>query len=164
MTISITNRPAPVWLRELVHGRADYEELLGWPVSVQVGDRLLIVAIGRTVEAVTMPAGLGARVSAQMGIAMLSGPVVADPDGDRWTFLTKPLDHLRPNITADLSHLRVEVAPHGSHVVIPTSPDTTTGKVWRWVEQPASGKPLPPAYAVIAVTRRRATADHLLAA
>ncbi len=164
MTISITNRPAPVWLRELAHGRAEYEELLGWPVSVQVGNRLLIVSIGQTVEAVTMPAGLGARVRAELGIAMLSGPVVADPDGVRWTFITKPLDHLRPNITADLSHLRVVVAPHGSHVTIPTGPDVSAGKVWRWIERPAPGKPLPPAYAVIAVTRRLAALDHLLAA
>lgn len=164
MTISITNRPAPAWLRELAHGRAEYEELLGWPVSVQVGDRLLIVAIGRTIEAVTMPAALGTRVRAEMGIAMQSGPVAADPDGERWTFLTKPLDHLRPNITADLSHLRVVVAPHGSHVAIPTGPEVSTGKVWRWVERPAPGKPLPPAYAVIAVTRRLATAAHMLAA
>lgn len=164
MTISITNRPAPVWLRELAHGRAEYEELLGWPVSVQVGNRLLIVAIGHTVEAVTMPAGLGARVRAELGIAMLSGPVVADPDGVNWTFITKPLDHLRPNITADLSHLRVVVAPHGSHVAIPTGPRVSAGKVWRWIERPAPGKALPPAYAVIAVTRRLATLDHLLAA
>ena len=49
MTLSITNRPAPAWLTELAHGRATYEELLGWPVSVQVGDRLLIVAIGQAV-------------------------------------------------------------------------------------------------------------------
>ena len=164
MTISITNRPAPAWLRELAHGRAEYEELLGWPVSVQVGNRLLIVAIGQVVEAVTMPAELGSRVRAELGIAMLSGPVAADPDGGRWTFLTKPLDHLRPNITADLSHLRVVVAPHGSHVAIPTGPEVSVGKVWRWVERPSPAKSLPPAYAVIAVTRRLATADHLLVA
>jgi hypothetical protein len=164
MTISITNRPAPAWLRELAHGRAEYEELLGWPVSVQVGNRVLIVAIGPVVEAVTMPAALGARVRAELGIAMLSGPVATDPDGDRWTFLTKPLEHLRPNITADLSHLRVVVAPHGSHVTIPTGPDVSAGQAWRWIERPSPAKPLPPAYAVIAVTRRLATADHLLAA
>ncbi|MBB4906396.1 hypothetical protein [Actinophytocola algeriensis] len=164
MTISITNRPAPVWLRELAHGRAEYEELLGWPVAVQVGNRLLIVAIGATVEAVTMPAGLGARVRAEMGIAMLSGPVVADPAGVRWTFITKPLDHLRPNIAADLSHLRVVVAPHGSHVTIPTGPEVSTGNGWRWIERPAPGRSLPPAYAVIAVTRRLAALDHSLAA
>ncbi len=164
MTISITNRPAPAWLRELAHGRAEYEELLGWPVSVQVGKRLLIVAIGQTVEAVTMPAGLGRRVQAELGIAMQSGPVVSDPEGGRWTFLTKPLDRLRANTSADLSHMRVTVAPHGSFVVIPASPTVTTGPMWRWIERPAPGRVLPPAYAVIAVTRRLAESDHLEAA
>ena len=163
MTISITNRPAPAWLRELAHGRASYEELLGWPVSVQVGKRVLIVAIGQTLDAVTMPASLGARVRAELGIAMLSAPIVCQPDGKRWTFLTKPLDRLRPNIAADLSHLRVDVAPAGAHIVIPTSPDTTSGQDWRWIEAPSPSRLLPPAYAVIGVTRRL-TQQHNLAA
>jgi hypothetical protein len=164
MTISITNRPAPAWLRELAHGRATYEELLGWPVAVQVGTRVLIVAIGQTVEAVTMPAALGAMVRGQLGISMLSGPIAADPDGKRWTFMTKPLETLRPNTAAGLSHLGVEVAPLGSHVPIPTTPQTTSGKGWRWLEQPAPARALPPAYAVIAVTRRLTELDHRLAA
>lgn len=163
MTISITNRPAPAWLRELAHGRATYEELLGWPVSVQVGKRVLIVAIGQVLEAVTMPASLGALVRAELGIAMLSGPVITDPEGKRWTFLTKPLDRLRPNVAADLSHLRVDVAPHGSHVVIPTDPNLTTGQLWRWLETPSPARSLPPAYAVIGVTRRLTEQHHLAA-
>jgi hypothetical protein len=164
MTISITNRPAPAWLRELAHGRAEYEELLGWPVSVQVGNRLLIVAIGQTVEAVTMPAGLGRRVHAELAIAMQSGPVASNPDGARWTFLTQPIDRLRENTTADLSHMGVTVAPPGSHVVLPPSPTVTSGLMWRWVERPTAARVLPPAYAVIAVARRLTEADHLQAA
>jgi len=163
MTISITNRPAPAWLRELAHGRASYEELLGWPVSVQVGKRVLIVAIGQMLDAVSMPAGLGARVRAELGIAMLSAPVVAEPDGTRWTFLTKPLDRLRPNIAADLSHLRVDVAPHGAHIVIPTDPHTTSGHEWRWIDAPSPSRALPPAYAVIGVTRRLTQQQDLAA-
>lgn len=154
MTISITNRPAPAWLRELAHARATYEELLGWPVSVQVGTRVLTMAIGQTLDAVSMPANLGAQVRGELGIAMLSGPVVADPDGKRWTFLTKPLDRLRPNIAADLSHVQVEVVPHGSHVVLPTDPHTQSGQLWRWIDPPSPGRSLPPAYAVIGMTRR----------
>jgi hypothetical protein len=163
MNISITNRPAPAWLRELAHGRDTYEELLGWPVSVQVGRRVLIVAIGQTLDAVSMPAPLGVRVRAELAIAMLSGPVVADADGARWTFLTKPLDRLRPNTAADLSHELVNVVPHGGHVVIPTEPDVTAGPRWRWVEPPSPARSLPPAYAVIGVTRRL-TDRHDLAA
>lgn len=165
MTSPITNLPAPPWLRELAHGRANYEELLGWPVSVQVGDRTLIVATGQTVDAVTMPAGLGMLVRRDLGIAMLCGPVVADPAGTRWTFLTKPFDALRSSITDDLSHLHVDVVPHGGHVVIPTDPHTCTGSLWRWIDEPRPTRPLPPAYAVIAVTRRIIDHDdHPLAA
>jgi hypothetical protein len=153
MTISITNRPAPAWLRELAHGRAAYEELLGWPVSVQVGRRTLIVATGQAVDAVTMPAPLGARVRAELGIAMLTGPVAAEPDGRRWTFLTKPLTHLRPSIAADLSHSHVEV-PHGGHVAIPAGPEVCAGRGRRWLERPTPARALPPAYAVICVVRR----------
>jgi hypothetical protein len=164
MTSSIMNRPAPTWLRELAHGRDTYEELLGWPVSVQVGNRLLTAATGHALDAVTMPADLGARVRVELDIAMLSAPVVADPDGTRWTFLTKPLDRLRPTIAADLSHLRVEVAPHGGHVVIPTDPGTLSGQLWCWVAPPSPARPLPPAYAVIAVTRRLTQQAQYLAA
>jgi hypothetical protein len=163
MTISITNRPAPAWLRELAHGRDTYEELLGWPVSVQVGKRVLIVAIGQVVDAVSMPAALGMLVRAQLDIAMLSGPIVADPDGRRWTFLTKPLDRLRPDIAAGLSHLMVELAPHGAYVALPTKPDTLSGQLWRWVEPPSPARVLPPAYAVIGVTRRLTDQHHLAA-
>lgn len=165
MTSPITNLPAPSWLRELAHGRANYEELLGWPVSVQVGDRTLIVATGQTVDAVTMPAALGTLVRRDLGIAMLCGPVVTDPAGSRWTFLTKPFDALRPTIAADLHHLAVDVVPHGGHVVIPTDPHTCTGSRWRWIDEPRPSRPLPPAYAVIAVTRRLIDHDdHPLAA
>ncbi|MFI7676866.1 bifunctional DNA primase/polymerase [Actinophytocola sp. NPDC049390] len=122
------------------------------------------MAIGQTVEAVTMPVGLGRRVQAQLAIAMQSGPVTTNPEGGRWTFLTQPVDRLRANTTADLSHMGVTVAPRGSYVVVPASPTLTTGLVWRWIERPAPARVLPPAYAVIAVARRLAGSDHLQAA
>jgi hypothetical protein len=147
MTLSISNRPAPAWLTELAHGRATYEELLGWPVSVQVGDRLLIVAVGQVVEAVTVPASLGAVVRAELGI----GPIVANPDGTRWTFLTRPVD--RP---ADFSHERIDVAPRGSYVTIPTDPTASSGQGWRWIEPPSPRRPLLPTHAVLRVLRRLA--------
>jgi hypothetical protein len=147
MTLSITNRPAPAWLTELAHGRDAYEELLGWPVSVQVGDRLLILAVGQTVEAVTVPASLGAVVRAELGI----GPIVADPDGARWTFLTRPVN--RP---AELAHERIDVAPRGSYVTVPTDPQTSSGPGWRWIEPPSPRRPLLPTNAVLRVLRRLA--------
>jgi hypothetical protein len=157
MTTSITNRPAPWWLRELAHGRAAYEEMLGWPVSVQVGNRVLIVAIGSSVAAMTMPAALGAAVRGELSLAMQNGPVLSDPDGLMWTFLTRPAECLRPGVATELAKARVRLAPRGGHVVVPTAPTirpTVVGTGWRWVDPPAPVRPLPPAYPVIAVTRR----------
>jgi hypothetical protein len=160
MTTSITNRPAPWWLRELVHGRAAYEELLGWPVSMQVGNRVLIVTIGSSIAAMTMPAALGASVRDELCLAMQSGPVLADPEGLKWTFLTRPLDCLRPDVATELAGSHVRLAPHGSHVVVPTAPTIPASRpapadrAWRWIEPPAPSRPLPLAYPVIAITRR----------
>jgi hypothetical protein len=154
MTVSIMTGRAPEWLRELSDGQANYTELLGWPVSMQVGSRNLTVAVGEVLDAVSMPAGLGVRVRDELGIAMLSGPVFADPDGRRWTFLTKPISTIRPGVAADLSALQVYLAPHGTFVVIPISNTTCAGRRWRWIERPVSSRALPPAYAVIALARR----------
>lgn len=165
-TTSITNRPAPWWLRELAHGRADYEELLGWPVSVRVGDRVLVVAIGSSVAALTMPAALGAAVRAQLRLAMQNGPVLTDPDGRMWTFLTKPVECLRTGVATELARSGVRLAPRGSHVVVPTAPTprpVPVGTAWRWLEPPAPARPLPPAYPVIAVTRRLTEREDLAA-
>ncbi len=157
MTHPITNRPAPWWLRELAHGRAAYEEQLGWPVSVQVGDRVLIVAIGSSIAAMTMPAALGASVRSELCLAMQCGPVLTDPPGLKWTFLTRPPEVLRPGVTTDLARAQVTLAARGGHVVVPTAPTNRpapVGTAWRWVEPPTPGHPLPPAYPVIAVARR----------
>lgn len=113
MTLT-TPRPAPGWLRELVDARASYQERLGWPVSVQVGQRNLVVATGGVLAAVAMPAALGSRVRAQLGIAILSAPIVANADGTRWTFLAKPDRPVRDSVAEDLSAAQVRVVPTGS--------------------------------------------------
>jgi len=157
MTTTITNRPAPWWLRELAHGRAAYEELLGWPVSVQVGNRVLIVSISSSIAALTMPAALGAAVREELTVALQDGPVLTDPEGSRWTFLTRPAECLRPGVATELAKVQVNLAPRGGHVVVPTAPTmgpAPVGTAWRWIEAPSPGRPLPPAYPVIAVTRR----------
>jgi hypothetical protein len=162
MTASITNRPAPWWLRELAHGRAAYEELLGWPVSVRVSDRVLIVATGAAIAAMTMPAALGALVRNELCVAMQRVPVLADPDGRRWTFLARPPEHLRPGVAGELAEMSVELAPRGGHIVVPTSPTGRSAvRTWQWVDAPTPGAGLPPAYPVIAVTRRLTERRHL---
>jgi hypothetical protein len=144
-------QPAPAWLRDLAAARAHYEELFGWPVAVQVGQRQLAVALGSTLDAITMPAELGAQVHAQLGIAMLAGPVIAHPDGGRWTFLTQAVPGTRGDIADGLAGQDVRHAGVGAYTVIPT--DAGNGG-WRWVHEPRPHQMLPSAYAVLATARR----------
>ncbi|HEX2131540.1 MAG TPA: hypothetical protein VHH15_08255 [Actinophytocola sp.] len=157
MTTSITNRPAPRWLRELAHGRAAYEELLGWPVSVRVSGRALVLATGPAASAVVMPAALGALVRKELCVAMQRVPILSDSDGGRWTFLIRPPESLRPGVGGELAEADVVLAPPGGYVVVPTSP---AGR--QWVEPPLPTRGLPPAYPVIAVTRRLTARRHLV--
>lgn len=162
MTTSITNRPAPQWLRDLAHGRAAYEELLGWPVSVQVSDRVLTLAVGTSVAAMTMPASLGSVVRKELAVAMQHVPVLTDPEGLKWTFLTRPPEELRSGVSDELAAAEVAFAPPGGHVVVPTSPTGRAAiRAWQWIDPPATGRTLPPAYPVIAVTRRVTAYRHL---
>jgi hypothetical protein len=157
MTTTLTSRPAPEWLRDLAEARARYEELLGWPVSIQVGSRDLALVIGARIGAVSMPARLGARVRQELGFALLSGPILADPSASWWTFLTKPTGALRPDVAHDLAAVRARIAPRGATTQIPLPPTDR-----RWVERPT--RPLPPASAVIAIVRRLTYDDGHLAA
>ncbi|HET9138707.1 hypothetical protein [Actinophytocola sp.] len=151
---TLTSRPAPVWLRELTDARAEYEEQLGWPVSLQVGRRDLVIVIGGALAAVGMPARLGARVRQELGIAMLCGPIVADPGRTWWTFLTKPVGVVRPDVAHDLAALRVRIAPRGSNVEVPPSVGASGTSGWHWVERPQPTRPLPPGAVVVATVRR----------
>lgn len=144
-------QPAPAWLRELAAARAHYEELFGWPVAVQVGQRQLAVALGHSMDAITMPATLAEQVHAQLGIALLAGPVIAHPDGGRWTFLTQSVTAARGDIVEGLEGQDVRHAGTGAYTVIPT--EAGNGG-WRWVNEPRPHQMLPSAYAVIATARR----------
>ncbi|RSM60058.1 hypothetical protein DMH04_54770 [Kibdelosporangium aridum] len=144
-------QPAPAWLRELAAARAHYEETFGWPVAVQVGQRQLAVALGQVLDAITMPADLADQVNQQLGIAMLAGPVIAHPDGGRWTFLTQAATMMRGDIVEGLAEHEVRHAGVGAYTVVPT--ETGDGG-WRWINEPRPHQMLPSAYAVIATARR----------
>jgi hypothetical protein len=150
-------QPAPAWLRELAAARAHYEEQFGWPVSVQVGQRQLAVALGQVLDAITMPAELAEKVQAQLGIAMLSGPVIAQPDGAVWTFLTQAATTMRGDIVDGLGDHEVRHAAAGAFTVIPT--ESGTGG-WRWINEPRPHHMLPSAYAVVATARRLCSAAN----
>lgn len=161
MTRTTTPRPAPAWLRELADARATYEELLGWQVSVQVGQRNLVVATGPALDAVAMPAALGMRVRAQLGISILPAPIVADADGTRWTFLAKPDKPVRSTVAEDLLAADIRMAPPGSYVAVPTALGATTDRVVRWIESPRPNQALPPMHAVLGHARRLTYDLHL---
>ncbi|OLF04694.1 hypothetical protein BLA60_39410 [Actinophytocola xinjiangensis] len=158
----ITNHPAPHRLRELATGRAAYEELLGWPVTVQVSRRELALVAGPDVSAMTMPTGLGALVRKELGVAMQHAPIVSTPDSRTWTFLTRPPElRLRTGVADELALAGVVFTPPGGHVALPRSPVGLPAiRTWQWVDPPTPGAALPPAYPVIAVTRRITARRH----
>ncbi|WP_020663616.1 hypothetical protein [Amycolatopsis benzoatilytica] len=166
MTIAMprpqTSTPAaPQWLRDLAAARTQYEELLGWPVTIDVTPRRLAVAVGQALDAVTMPATLGASVLAELQISMLAGPVIADPGGGTWwTFLTAPAARSRPDLPAELHARKVHLTPRGAHVIVPKH--IGDGESSQWISPPQPHRDLPPWSVVIGATRR--VVDHLASA
>jgi hypothetical protein len=148
MTTAGTTPAAPDWLRDLADARKDYEERLGWPVTIELQHRRLVAAVGERMDAITMPAALGRHVLAELQIAMLAGPVIAGP-GKWWTFLTEPATAPRPAVPAELFRAKVRITPRGAHVVIPPRPDAL-----EWIKRPQPQHTLPPWSVVIGATRR----------
>ncbi len=147
MTTPTETRPAPSWLRELAAARGQYEELFGWPVSVDVEPRRLVALVGGALDTVTMPGALGERVLTELQHEMSAGPVVADPNGDSWTFLTRPTGCCE--LPAELHQVGIRTGRPGACAVIPTSPAETSRHTWWWVERPRTGRALPPWSVVI---------------
>lgn len=137
MTISTKPEPAPGWLRELADARAAYQELLGWPVSVQVGQRNLVVRVGRDLDAVTMPAVLGVSTLEQLRAAGTVAPAFTNSAGTSWTFLVGAGDGGGEPVPS------VTVAAAGSYVAIPSVLGESAGPGDRWVSAPVSVRMLP---------------------
>ncbi|MGH3925124.1 MAG: hypothetical protein ACREX8_21345 [Gammaproteobacteria bacterium] len=152
MNTLLTGGGAPEWLRELATARTHYEEMFGWPVTIEVEQQVLAAPVGGVLDAVIMPAPLGEKVLADLQLMMLAGPVIARPDGASWMFFTQPVTGPRREVPAELCHLQVHLIPRGTHVVIPTQVDSDSG-LW-WIKQPQPPHSLPPWSVVIGVTRR----------
>ncbi|MEU8895248.1 hypothetical protein [Nocardia sp. NPDC048505] len=86
------------------------------------------------VGAVVMPAVLGARVRELLARDQEhSGPVIAHPRSERWTFLTGPSDNSYQDMAlfADLFRVCAAVALPGSRLVLPSPADERGGyRVW----------------------------------
>jgi hypothetical protein len=143
---------APEWLRELAAARTHHEEMFGWPVTIEVGRRVLAAPVGGVLDALTMPATLGAKVLAELQLMMRVGPVLATPDNAFWTFFTQPVTGPRRDVPAKLRDLQIHPILPGTHVVIPTH--TESDSALRWIKQPQPHRPLPPWSVVIGITRR----------
>ncbi|MGH3981023.1 MAG: hypothetical protein ACRDRZ_18840 [Pseudonocardiaceae bacterium] len=145
---------APAWLHEVATARTRYEELLGWPVSIDVERRRLMVPVGTVLDAVTMPAALGRTVLAELRIAILAGPVTADPAGHWWTFLIQPAAAAGTDLPAELRRLKVRPTPRGGHAIVPIQLAHHGDGGWRWVQPPRPRQSLPPRSVVLGATRR----------
>jgi hypothetical protein len=141
------------WLRELVDTRNTYEEMLGWPILLEVATRKLVMTTGTILDAIVMPAALGEKVLAELRSAILASYVIAGPGNASWTFITEPAvaSTPTPTLPADLVPARVECVPHGSQITLPTTLDPLSA--WSWVT-PCRRRSLTPWPAVIATARR----------
>lgn len=142
----------PEWLLRLADARNSYIEDLGWPVTIEVTARQLSVAVGEQFDAITMPAGLGERVQAELRVAMLAGPVLADRGTGRWTFLTG-LAGPESVVPERARAAGVAALPRHSRVVLPDDRvDAIPARTW--VTRPRSRALLPPWPAVAATAGR----------
>lgn len=149
-------------LRELTCARTRYEERFGWPVTIEVDPGRLVMRVGDAVDAVVMPCLLGRLVLADLRIALLAGPVLADTTGQWWMFLTQPAQRDAPKHRTELRCLEVHLVPTGSRVVVPREFDAKNG--CPWIEQPRILPQLPPWPAVIATVRRAGAAGAAIPA
>jgi hypothetical protein len=107
--------------------------------------------LGERVDAVAMSKRLGGRVLAELRIAMLAGPVLADATARWWIFLTRPAGGIGWS-AKQLGDLDIHAVPRGSRVIVPSEISETPQ--WPWIERPRALHLLPPWAAVIATARR----------
>lgn len=106
-----------------------------------------------TVGAIGMPEDLGRRVLRSLRIAMLAGPVLAEPDEGNWLFLSTPIEDSRPDLFPGLAEAGVFVVAPGRPIILPTD---LHGRDERWVVAPLPRRALTPWQAVLATIRRSA--------
>ncbi|MGW0183616.1 hypothetical protein [Nocardia sp. NPDC003345] len=124
------------------------------PAVVDPGSQRILLRVGATYGAVTMPTELGERVLQGLRAAGIAGPVFAHPRARRWTFLTGPTRHDEFTVTAaaELFRLYTTVAGTGSQVVLPSAEDERSG--YRvWVAGPEALGTRPPQHTVIEAAR-----------
>ncbi|MBB5157486.1 hypothetical protein BJ970_005020 [Saccharopolyspora phatthalungensis] len=144
-TNSVVERPS---LRDLADARTHYEEQFGWPVTMEVEQRTLVLAVGEVFDALTMPEPLGRRTFTELQLAMWTVPVIGELAGRAWTFLTQP-STAGPELSSTLHRLKVHSVPRSSHLPLPLRTDSEA-----WIESPRPRQPLPPWSEFIDAVRR----------
>lgn len=126
------------------------------PAAVDSAGRRILLHVGATHGAVTMPTELGERVLQRLRMSGTAGPVFAHPRARRWTFLTGPTRHdaFTAAAAAELFRLYTTVAGTGSQIVLPSAEDEISG--YRiWITGPDAFGTRPPQEAVIDAARER---------
>lgn len=124
------------------------------PAVVDPASRRILLHVGATHGAVTMPTELGEQVLTRLRAGGIAGPVFAHPRARRWTFLTGPTRHEEFTATAaaELFRLYTTVAGTGSQIVLPSPEDEASG--YRlWVAGPEVLGTRPPQHAVVDAAR-----------
>ncbi|MEV4126655.1 hypothetical protein [Nocardia sp. NPDC049707] len=120
----------------------------------------ILLEIG-AVGAVVMPAALGKRVRAHLlATSGQTGPIIAHPRSDRWSFLTGPTDnsYLDMTLFPELFRICASVALPGSRIVLPSPTDEQSGyRIWI---APPEGDYRPELGDVIAATRTCASSGR----
>jgi hypothetical protein len=141
---------------ELSAVKAQYEETLGWRVSVDAGYRRLVMHVGGRMDAIILPVRLAERALAELRFAMLDGPVAA-PGGQWLTFLTTRTAAANPCLPLELRQARAQLIPREGQIIIPRSLTAQDiPRDWRWMVAPRPHRALPPWCAVVAAARRAA--------
>ncbi|SES41544.1 hypothetical protein [Lentzea albida] len=123
---------APEWLHRLARERTRYEEQLGWPAWIVVGQRCLCM---RTPGAVVVEQDVALRV---VEAVPACGPALHRFDGN-WVFLTSTAHVPEGNVRQGVTMLAWPVVE---------LPDTEHSP--RWAVAPAAHRPLPTAADVLA--------------
>lgn len=123
---------------------------LGWPVRVHPSARRVTVAIGRRMNALSMPKPIGVLIAEQLTES--GQPVVALSGGHGWwTLLTGPRPR-ETEVTDELLDAGIRAVPRGAQVVLPVV-GLPNVKV-NWVYQPHAETGLPSHTAILALAYR----------
>lgn len=150
MTSSTSVKRKPVLAKPDLAAEANFFlEHMGWPVSIDVTHKRLVVRTGDALDAFRIPRALAEPVALELSSSLMAGPVSRDDDDRWWTFITERRQRAKVELLHKLRAARVHATPPGGQLVVPP---VTNSSAWWHLPQP--GRPLPPWSAVVGIARR----------